>query len=151
MVASVAALAVFVGVWGPLTWLAVRGAEPSRPTRPPPPPATIDGRWLVVPDRSSLRTALVSVRRLTGDARVTGRVLVRAHVSGGNATFDLTRPVSLAEVRQGRRERVSFPGKAQLLFLSRRVTVPVDVLWVADRLTISGRSGDNELHLELRR
>ena len=149
--ASLGALVAFVAVWAPVTWLATRGGpDGAKPPRPRP-AASVDGLWHVLPERSSITTSLASVRRLSGDARIRGRVLLRAHLSGGRATFDLTRPVSLAQVRQGRRVRVSLSGKARFLFLSRGLTVPVGVLWIGDRLTISGRRGDNALHLELAR
>lgn len=146
------AFAIFVGVWTPVTWLATRDGSGTRPgTVPRPEAASIDGRWLVDPARSSISTPLVSVSRLNGDARIAGRVLVRAHLRGGRATFDLRAPVSLRSIRQGRTEHVSLSGKARLLFVSRDLTVPVGVLWVGDRLRILGRRGDNELRLELYR
>jgi hypothetical protein len=156
LLGALLALVGFVLVWTPVTIVAVDdggspAAAPAPPTPPPKPRAHLDGTWNVVPDRSYARTELIDVADLTGSAVISRKRVVRAHLRGGRATFDLDESADLRRLHPGGTRKVRFRGTAKLLFLSRALHVPLDVHWLGRTLTLTGRSGRNELRVELRR
>jgi hypothetical protein len=156
LLGALLALVGFVLVWTPVTLLAVgdgeaRTAAAAPPPPPPKPRVRLDGRWTVVPQRSSAKTELIDVDNLTGYAIISRKRLTTAHLRGGRATFDLDEAADLRRLHPGGTRRIRFDGTAKLLFLSRGLHVPLDVHWLGRTLTLTGGSGANQLRVELRR
>ncbi len=91
------------------------------------------------------------MKGLRGELEVVRRRIQEAHISGGGATFDLSRPIDLSALRQGRELPVDVAGKAHAFLVSREVSFRGRLLWQGNRMRLEAGDASSGLHLVIKR
>ncbi len=100
---------------------------------------------------SYAHTSVTDVNGIQGELEVHGRQIRRAHLSGSRASFDLSRPVDLRTLREGKEEAVEIAGEARVLFVSRTIRFDAHVLWQGNRMRMRAGGDAASLQVVLRR